>query len=132
MRDYTAYEDMDAAARNRNHIQDRGVARQLRDVLIESHDGGPHSLRMLDDDVEGADQDRLARIVDTRDWFQWDETDHTKCATSITDAGREAYEADQEPDAHETDVEEPWFLKDDPTPPGQDADRTEVTRLGDD
>lgn len=113
-------------------MRDENAAERLLDEMGEQYYDDAESLNQLEKQVEDAATDRLARVVDNHEWFDWEPVDTTPNGVELTDAGKAAYDADDDdedvPDAE--DVRGPWWLEGE-EPPTDAGDATEVTH-GDD
>lgn len=127
-RDYSDVDDRDFPARAK--ILDENAAERLLDVMGSRYYDDAESLTNLVENVDDVGDERLSRVVDTFEWFGWTRVRTTNNGVELTDAGRAAYDADED-DEPAPDVTGPWWLEGD-DPPETDADPTEVLQHGDD
>jgi hypothetical protein len=86
--DYPPLEEMEKTYTTA--AEDRGIARDVRDLLIGETDAGEMRVNDIKVDTDiGVGKRRLARIVDTHDWFVETEIDGSP-AIRITHAGHVA------------------------------------------
>lgn len=66
MTDYTPYDELPADGK----LLDQGVAKDVRERLLEEHDHSMKVRELNSSSIEFASDDRLLRLRDTHDWFE--------------------------------------------------------------